>query len=106
MPKTDTLPVIFRAERAGKFEGQVTAVFPTLPGTNQWNATCYAHIGQHGACSREWYLTTRRAAPHELFDLLHELRGIYESGPERVRLVPAKRWTRYHDDARRNACKL
>jgi hypothetical protein len=73
-----TLPIIFRSERA---HGTlwITAVFPTLPGTND-PATfqIYQHIGQHGAGSRAWYLTTRPATPTEYAPLLAELRAIYE----------------------------
>jgi hypothetical protein len=100
------LPVIFRADRSGDFKGTVTAVFPTLPGTNDpYTATCYAHVGQHGTCGRDWYATTRAATEAESADLLRELRGIYErdDDADAVRLTPVKRWTRHHDDARRAA---
>lgn len=98
------LPVIFRADKAGDFKGDITAVFPTLPGTSEpYSATCYAHVGQHGTCRRAWYNTTRAAMPDEFADLLRELRGIYErdADPDAVRLVIAKRWTRHHDAERR-----
>lgn len=98
------LPVIFRADRSGDFKGHATAVFPTLPGTSSpYDCTCYAHVGQHGTCGKPWYWTTRPATEAESADLLRELRGIYESDAygEPVRLVPVKRWTRHHDDARR-----
>ena len=100
------LPVIFRADRSGDFKGTVTAVFPTLPGTNgPYDCTCYAHVGQHGTCGRDWYATTRAATEAESADLLRELRGIYErdDDADAVRLTPVKRWTRHHDDARRAA---
>lgn len=106
--RPEPLPVIFRADRAGDFKGDVTAVFPTLPGTSDpYTATCYAHVGQHSACSPEWYRTTRPATQKESADLLAELRGIYESGHygEPVRLVISKRWTRHHDAARRAAIR-
>lgn len=105
------LPVIFRAEwndseKTGNVH--VTAVFPTLPGTSApWTATCYAHVGQHGTCSRDWYAGRqhgqRPATPAEYADLLRELRGIYESDsdPDAVRLDVRRRWTRRHDDVRR-----
>lgn len=102
-----SLPVIFRAEwndspKTGNVH--VTAVLPTLPGTRDpWTATCYAHVGQHGSCSRQWYWTTRPATEAESADLLAELRGIYSrpDDPEAVDLIPVKRWTRHHDAARR-----
>lgn len=98
------LPVIFRAERSGDFKGDVTAVFPTLPGTSDpWTCTAYAHVGQHSICNREWYATTRAATPDEYADLLAELRGIYErdDDADAVRLEVVQRWTRHLDDARR-----
>jgi hypothetical protein len=102
MPKLEALPVIFRAERSGDFKGDVTAVFPTLPGTyDPATFTVYAHVGQHGTGGRPWYWTTRRAKPDEFADLLRELRGIYETGPDAVRLEVRQRMTQAHDDARR-----
>lgn len=81
-----TLPVIFRRDRR-KRDAQITAVFPTLPANRDGNMTCYAHIGQHGACSLAWYHDkTRPAAPDEYAPLLAELRQIYEEGAEPVRL--------------------
>jgi hypothetical protein len=67
-------PVVFRAERSGKFKGDVTAVFPTI--SNDYaglQMTCYAHVGQHSGCSWEWYYSTRAAKPEEYKDLLAEL---------------------------------
>jgi len=98
-----TLPVLFRADKQGDFKGHVTAVFPTLPGdSDPWSVTCYAHVGQHGSCTKAWYWTTRPATPAEFADLLCELRGIYSRAgdPDAVDLVNVKRWTRHHDAAR------
>lgn len=85
---TYALPVIFRADRSGDFKGEVSAIFPTIPADNFGNLTCYAHVGQHGACSLDWYHTTRPAKPGEYADLLAELRGIYErpGDPDRAEL--------------------
>lgn len=71
------IPVIFRADRHGDFRGEVTAVLPTLE-ANRHMAVCYAHIGQHGECSIDWYRATRPAKPDEYASLLRELQGIYE----------------------------
>lgn len=101
----ETLPVIFRAERSGDHRGDVTAVFPTEPGDPFGRAVCYAHIGQHSACDRGWYATTRPAAPAEYAALLRELRGIYEEGADAVRLDIVQRWTAKHDAVRRAALK-
>lgn len=97
----ESLPVIFRAERSGKFKGHVTAVFPTLSGTpDPYSFTVYAHVGQHGTGSKEWYWITRAAKPAEYADLLAELRRIYETGDDAVSLMVAHRFTRHHDAAR------
>jgi hypothetical protein len=94
-----TLPVMFRVDRptgAGVFP-EVTAVFPTLPGSGVIGQfpTCYAHVGQHGSCSRNWISQcTRPATPEEYAPLLRELQGIYETGTDAVRLRVVKRWTR------------
>jgi hypothetical protein len=105
-----TLDVIFRSDTPSASAKHVTAVFPSLPGTNDPNtATCYAHIGQHSACSREWYRTTRDATPEEYASLLRELRNIYETPDphdertETVRLRIVSRWTARHDRMRREA---
>ena len=62
-----------------KHEGEVLALFPT----EKWNhynenITCYAHMGQHGEASRS-LLRSKRAKPEEYYDLLVELRKIYET---------------------------
>lgn len=102
----ETLPVIFRAERSGEYKGQVTAVFPTVPGTyDPASATCYTHIGQHSSCWPGWYFKTRRATEEEAAPLLRELRGIYETGPDAVTIKPVQRWTQRHDEARREALR-
>ena len=68
-------PVLFRAERSGKFKGDITAVFPTLPGSPGC-MTCYAHVGQHSSCTIEWYYTTRPARIGACADLIAELQSI------------------------------
>lgn len=69
-------PVLFRADKRGQFKDSVTAVFPTLPGAPGM-LMCYAHIGQHGDCSRDWLRDTRPATPDEFAALKREL----ESAP-------------------------
>jgi len=60
--------------------GEITAVFPQLNynkrlyGTNK--KTCYAHIGQHSVCSKDWLKETVRATIVEYADLFHELVSI------------------------------
>jgi len=91
------MPVIFRV-----FEGEVTAIFPTEPGTNNPDCcTCYAHVGQHGTCSKGWYPTTLPATPDDYKDLLAELQEIYSD----VGLKVVKKWTARHDIERYNKLK-
>jgi hypothetical protein len=70
----DETPVLFRK----RFKrDDVTAVFPTIPADYAGNEmTCYAHIGQHGACSVGWYNQTQAAHPDEYTALMHELEGV------------------------------
>lgn len=110
-----TLDVIFRMDRPRRYAGaampcEVTAVFPSLPGSRDPNtATCYARIGQHGACSRDWYRTTRAATPEEYAALHRELCNIYcgvrrdNDPPVRLRVV--SRWTARHDRLRLEGLK-
>ena len=85
---TEYTPVLFRVARAAKRDGaEVTAVFPCEPHDMSGNMTCYAHVGQHGACSMRWYDTTRPARPDEYADLKEDL----ESAPYGYRLKPYKR---------------
>lgn len=102
--KIPVLPVIFRAEKSGDFKNQVTAVFPTLPGSGSHDFTVYAHVGQHGTGSHGWYARTRAAKPAEYAPLLAELRRIYEGDPrEPVKLRVVERFTSAYDAERRKA---
>lgn len=92
------LPVIFRADKIGNNspiydEYEIVAVFPTEQASvlDPSRMGCYAHIGQHSACSQDWYYKTRPATPEEYADLLTELKSIYERGPDAVQLVVYKR---------------
>lgn len=90
-------PVIFRAEKS---DGDVTAVFPTLPGTMDPSTfQVYQHIGQHGSGSFGWYRSTRPATEEESASLLCELQSIgYD-------LKPVKRFTKWHDAERKENLK-
>jgi hypothetical protein len=97
MERTTTMiKVILRTDK----EGQVTALFPELPGTRFWlqDCLCYAHVGQHESASFNWYETTRPATPDEYKDLLTELQGIYDG-----QLKPVSRMTRQDEQKRREA---
>lgn len=66
--------VIFRRFK----DGDVIALFPTLPGTNDWPNDCqsYQHIGQHGAASVFLTLETKPATQSEYAELAAELNRI------------------------------
>ncbi len=81
--------VIFR-----KIKGEVVALFPCLPGTNNAN-TCesYMHTGQHSAATtdtRGWPLAT----PEEYAPLARELEQIGYNLDIRRRSCPAYRVAR------------
>lgn len=96
----ETMPVIFRIKRGKQYEiDGVTAVFPTEPHDRQGcYMTCYAHVGQHGSCTLDWYRTTRPATEAEYSSLLRELRRIYEvdRGDGVYKLKVYRRMTRQH----------
>ena len=88
---SNKLPVIFRVDSYG-----VTAVFPTKPADfNPSHMMCYAHFGQHGRCSLDWYRTTLPAKDYlQLYDELVQI-GYYN-------LRVCKRISRKMDDERKN----
>ena len=57
-----------------KSEGEIVAVMPYELGTmNPATMTCYAHIGQHSACSDKWVTKQVPATAEEYKSLLDEL---------------------------------
>lgn len=71
---TELTDVIFRRFK----EGDVIALFPTLPGTNDWPNDCqsYQHVGQHGAAGVFLTLDTKPATPAEYAPLMRELEAL------------------------------
>ena len=63
--------VVFRRER----NGEILAVFDEIFDIN-YNLASYAHIGQHGGCSLEYYRRTKPATAGEYQNLLNELKQI------------------------------
>jgi hypothetical protein len=88
----DETPVLFRIDPDDP--SNPVAVFPTLPGSVQdrYSMTCYAHVGQHSACTMGWYDLTRPAKPEEYAELRAEL----ESKPFEYRLRVYRRITAKH----------
>lgn len=70
-------PVLFRIDRSGD-NREICAVFPFEPATeNPDTMTCYAHFGQHGACSSEWVRDqTKPATPDQYASLKTELESL------------------------------
>lgn len=79
MPDDAFTPTIFRRYR----DGDIIALFPTIPADPQGHCLSYVHVGQHGAADPGHVIAhTRPARPDEYADLLHELAGIgYEVRP-------------------------
>lgn len=88
-PTESETVVLFRTERHGPFAGDVTAVFPGIPGSpNMW--TCYAHVGQHSSCSPAWVRMTRNARYAEYAGLLKELHAIGYTNLRLIYRVPSR----------------
>lgn len=67
----EKVKVIFR-----KADGEIVAFFPEA-NTNFGNILSYAHLGQHGEASYEFYLSTKKAEEEEYQALFNELKNIY-----------------------------
>jgi len=98
-PDTEETPVVFRVARSegpgDSMAARITAVFPTIAADHDGRTmSCYAHLGQHGGCTWEWYHTTRAAKPEEYADLKREL----ESAPYGYRLKVYRRIQPAHRD--------
>ena len=90
----DVVPVLFRKG----YGDIITAVFPTCAADQHGDLmACFSHIGQHSACSKEWYFGTKPATPAEHADLKKELEG----APYGYRLKVVKRITYAMDKERR-----
>ncbi len=83
--------VIFRAEKSGKFKGQVTAIFPELGRANPaGDFQVFDTQSGHGAGSREWWWNhTRPATPEEYEPTRAALVNLYG-----YRLKIRNRWNR------------
>lgn len=79
MPDETLTPTIFRRYR----DGEVVALFPTIPADDRGHCSSYIHLGQHGAANPAHVIAhTRPALPDEYAELLTELTGIgYEVRP-------------------------
>lgn len=72
--KKEKLPVVYRI-----LQGDVIALFPTLPGSEIYTCTCYARIGQHSVADAYEFVTRSGPASKDEYASLHEeLTGIYE----------------------------
>ena len=77
----EKLKVIYRKDDAGN----ITAFLPELP-ANYGNVVCYAHTGQHGEASIDYFHETKNATPAEYAELHRELQGIYNDYELSVKL--------------------
>ena len=87
MEAKEIVPVVFRKDK-----GEIVAVFPDDPSDGRpGNMGCYTHLGQHGGCSRDWYLTSKPATPAEYESLKRELESEpYEYRFRVLRRLPAR----------------
>lgn len=69
--RTQREEVIFLVHEEGG-EADLFAYFPDIE-EGKGLRLCYAHIGQHGACSEEYAGDSREATEEEFFPLLEEL---------------------------------
>jgi hypothetical protein len=98
----DVVDVMFRVVKSGEDKGIVEAFFPGLPGTNWWDMTAYAHVGQHSDASFDYVSRkTRPAKPSEYAALKREL----ESKPYEYKLRVVKKATQRHLAQRQAAMK-
>jgi len=74
--RSNKMRVAFRIAR-NRDPNTLTAVLPDVE-ANPGHWMSYAHVGQHGECSKAWYYSTRPARQEEYCELLAELTGIYE----------------------------
>jgi len=92
--KTDTETAIVIFRRIPGKDGEVIALFPCLPGTNDPN-TClsYMHTGQHGGATASQH-GWPRATPEEYAPLKKELEAIGYVLDVKVQSCPAYRMRR------------
>lgn len=89
----ETIKVIFK-----KDEGEVVAIFPYMRANDRFDftplATCYAHIGQHSACSYDYGTGLPTATKSEYRDLLSELQMVYGKNVrfQILQRLPARRF--------------
>jgi hypothetical protein len=57
-------------------DGTILAYFPDEIADGQYNRLCYAHIGQHSACSPDYANELRTATKNEYKALFQELTSI------------------------------
>ncbi|MEN6643984.1 MAG: hypothetical protein ABFE08_16225 [Armatimonadia bacterium] len=66
-------PTVFRTYP----DGEVAALFPTIPADPNGNCSSYVHVGQHGAADPHHLISrTRPATPDEYAELTAELEAI------------------------------
>ena len=89
---TEVTRVIFRV-----LEGEVIAIFPDDPGTNDWWTCCsYMHAGQHASTDKGIVQFTKLATPEQYQPLYEELEK--QIG---YKLKVMKKWPPTSDDIRR-----
>lgn len=91
-------PIIFRMERVDgenhMGEAWLPIAFFPHEHVNYGKLGCYAHLGQHGEADLGYYQSTRKpraADSAKVAELERELRQIYETGDDAVKLAVKQR---------------
>lgn len=69
-------------------DGEILAVFPEEIADGQFNMLCYAHIGQHSSCSKEYLRGKKLASPEQYNDLHAEL---IRQGYDDLQIIDARK---------------
>ena len=93
--KQTTEPITAVAFRM--WDGEVVAIMPQIPGTNAHDCTCYAHVGQHGACDP--VLAVQRSRPATAAEYRGLARELEHIG-YRVRVIKRLNLRKYLDARR------
>lgn len=97
MTGENVVRLVFRAER--NKDAEVTAVYdePLSDSSRVAILTVYAHMGQHGSGSLDWYRRTRAAKPEEYAPLLKEMQSIVKLSDPTATVVVGKRLAHLYD---------
>jgi len=89
----EVLPILIVEDN----ENQLSVVFPTVLWSNPNDVTVLDLVSGHGACTKEWYQTTKKPKVDERYtNLLNRVTSLYDD----VELKVVSRWLSKYDDER------